>query len=227
MNTSRTLKGSSCRLKEQGNCHRNRVWKRHHKPSGRYLSFSLPLPLSITPSLLLFFLIFKFILFSLLLVALGLHWGARAFSSFGEKGLLPSCGVWVSHCSGLSCCRAWHLGHGLSSYGTRAYLPRSMWDILGLEIGSMSLALAGRFLITREVPSLLFIPYPLLSEAVLTPYLALSSSNTQETYMTLQPRGVQLPPADLNFPISWCHWSSVGGFTSPCAQPNAYWEAWW
>ena len=121
-----------------------------------------------------------------------------------------------------SCCRAWHLGHGLNSYGTRAYLPRGMWDILGLEIGPMSLALAGRFLITREVPSLLFILYPLLSEAVLTPYLALSSSNTQETYMTLQPRGVQLPPAALNCPISGCHWSSVGGFTSPCAQPNAY-----
>ena len=101
MNTSRTLKGSSCRLKELGNRHRNRVWKRHHKPSGHYLSFSLPLPLLITPSLLLFFLIFKFILFSLLLVALGLHWGARAFSSSGEKGLLSSCGVWVSHCSGL------------------------------------------------------------------------------------------------------------------------------
>ena len=77
-----------------------------------------------------------------------------------------------------------------------------MWDILELEIGPMSLALAGRFLITREVPSLLFIPYPLLSEAVLTPYLALSSSNTQETHVTLQPQGVQLSPATLSCPIS-------------------------
>ena len=36
---------------------------------------------------------------------LGLHWCARAFSS---------CGVWASHSSGFSCCRAWALGAGAS-----------------------------------------------------------------------------------------------------------------
>ena len=53
------------------------------------------------------------------------------FSSSGEQGLLSSCGVWDSHCSDFSCCRAWSLGMwalvlahmwvikpGLSSYGT-------------------------------------------------------------------------------------------------------------
>ena len=75
----------------------------------------------------------------------------------------------------------------------RLTLPHGMWDILGLEIGTMSLALAGRFLINRGVLSLLFIPYPLLSETVLTPYLALSSTNTQETYMTLQPQWGSTP----------------------------------
>ena len=32
-------------------------------------------------------------------------------SSCGEQGLLSSCGMWVSHCGGSSCCGAWGLGH--------------------------------------------------------------------------------------------------------------------
>ena len=33
------------------------------------------------------------------------------FSSFGKWGLLSSCGVWASCCSGFSCCGALALGH--------------------------------------------------------------------------------------------------------------------
>ena len=39
------------------------------------------------------------------------------FSSCGEQGLLSSCGAWASHCGGFSFCRAWTLGHKLSSCG--------------------------------------------------------------------------------------------------------------
>ena len=35
----------------------------------------------------------------------------RLFSSCGKWGLLSSCGVRASHCSGFSCCRARALGH--------------------------------------------------------------------------------------------------------------------
>ena len=43
----------------------------------------------------------------------------RLLSSYGERGLLSSCGVRVSHCSGFSCGRAQALGHaGFSSCGT-------------------------------------------------------------------------------------------------------------
>ena len=49
------------------------------------------------------------------------------FSSCDEWGLL-SCGVWVSHCSGFSCCRAQALGHmGFSSTG----LWPQQWRLLG------------------------------------------------------------------------------------------------
>ena len=34
----------------------------------------------------------------------------RAFSSFGDQGLLSSCGVQASHCGGFSCCQARALG---------------------------------------------------------------------------------------------------------------------
>ena len=37
----------------------------------------------------------------------------QAFSSCGE-GILSSCGASASHCSGLSCCRAWALGVQIS-----------------------------------------------------------------------------------------------------------------
>ena len=43
----------------------------------------------------------------LFLAALGFHCCMRAFSGCGKQGLLSSCGMWASHCSGFSCCRAW------------------------------------------------------------------------------------------------------------------------
>ena len=46
------------------------------------------------------------------------------FSSCCQQRLLSSCSGWASHCSGFSCCRAQALGHGFSSWGTRA--PRHM-----------------------------------------------------------------------------------------------------
>lgn len=63
-----------------------------------------------------------------------------AGSSF-LQGLFSSCGVWTSHCSGLSCCRAWALvvaacelsscglwalKHKLNSYDAQAKLLYSM-----------------------------------------------------------------------------------------------------
>ena len=72
----------------------------------------------------------------------------RAFSSCGEQGLLSSCSAQASHHCGFSCCRAWGLGHGLSSRGTRAKLLCSMWDLRRTGMEPKSPALAGRFLTT-------------------------------------------------------------------------------
>ena len=42
-------------------------------------------------------------------------------SSWGELGLLSSCGAQASHCNGFSRCRAWALKHiGFSGRGTQA-----------------------------------------------------------------------------------------------------------
>ena len=46
-----------------------------------------------------------------ILVALDLHSYTWAFSSCGKPGLLSSCGVHASHCSGYLCCRAQAWGH--------------------------------------------------------------------------------------------------------------------
>ena len=70
------------------------------------------------------------------------------FSSCCDQGLLSSCGTWASHCSsfsrahelegiqvsvaaicGLNSCGSQALEHGLSSCGTRAWLPHNMWDL--------------------------------------------------------------------------------------------------
>ena len=57
---------------------------------------------------LLLLLLYKFIY--LFLAALGLHCYARAFSSCGQRGATPHCGVRASHCGGFSCCGAQALG---------------------------------------------------------------------------------------------------------------------
>ena len=53
---------------------------------------------------------FKFNLINYFSTVLGLCCCAQAFSSCDERGLLSSCGMWASHFSGLSCCKAWALG---------------------------------------------------------------------------------------------------------------------
>ena len=62
-----------------------------------------------------------------------------------------SCGAWASHCGGFSCCRAWALGHKLSSCGTGAKLLLCMWDLPRPRIKPMSPALTGGFF-TIEPP---------------------------------------------------------------------------
>ena len=78
----------------------------------------------------------------------------RLFSSCRERGLLFSCYMRASHCSGFSFCRVRALGlMGFSCCGTPALLPHSMWDLPRPGIEPMSPALAGRFLTslaTRE-----------------------------------------------------------------------------
>ena len=56
------------------------------------------------PRIRFFFLIF--IYYYLFLPALGLSHCLWAFSSYNKQGLLSSCRVWASHCSGFSCFRA-------------------------------------------------------------------------------------------------------------------------
>ena len=76
--------------------------------------------------------------------------GHFSHCSKGERGLLASCSVRTSHRSGF-CCRAQALGHmDFSSWGARAWLPYSMWDLPG-QIERMSPALVGG-LFTTEPP---------------------------------------------------------------------------
>ena len=52
----------------------------------------------------------SFIYIYIFMATLGLCSFTWAFSSRGEQGLLSSCCVQASYCSGFSCCRAWALG---------------------------------------------------------------------------------------------------------------------
>ena len=73
----------------------------------------------------------------------------QAISGCGGQGLLSSCGVWVSHCSGFSYCRSRPLEcEGFSSCGGRAQLPCGTWDLPRAGIESASLILTVRFLTT-------------------------------------------------------------------------------
>ena len=62
------------------------------------------------------------------------------FASYGEQGLLSSCGARSSHCSGFSGCKAQtgSRGHGLQDL----WLP-GVWDLPGSGIEPVSPALAG------------------------------------------------------------------------------------
>ena len=80
---------------------------------------------------------------------LGLHCCVRAFSSYGEQGILSSFGARVSRCSGSSCCGAWAPGRmGFSSFGTQALLPHCVWNLPRPGTEPMSPALAAEFLTT-------------------------------------------------------------------------------
>ena len=78
----------------------------------------------------------------------GLPCCVRAFSS-GVPGLLCSCGVQASHCSGFSRCGAWPRGTRTSEVATRwlgSCGARGMWDLPRSGIEPMSPALQGGFL---------------------------------------------------------------------------------
>ena len=69
-----------------------------------------------------------------LLAVLGLHWCLQTFSSCGMRGeLLSSRSIWVSHCGGFLCCRAWALGRtAFGNCGTRRSHCSSQvdpWDV--------------------------------------------------------------------------------------------------
>ena len=112
------------------------------------------------------------------------------FSSCGEWGLLCSCGVQASHCSGFSCCRVWVLGtqtsviaarglscsswaleHRLNSRRAQALLLQGMWNLPGSGIEPVFPALAGRFFTTEPPgkPSHLF--YPVVARVALHSFL--------------------------------------------------------
>ena len=62
--------------------------------------------------------IFKhlFIIYLIFFAVLGLRRSMGFSLVCSEQGLLSNCGVQASHCSGLSCCGSWVLGHrGFSS----------------------------------------------------------------------------------------------------------------
>ena len=89
----------------------------------------------------------RILLVYLFSAVLGLCCCSRAFSS---------CSVQASHCSDFSGCATQAQGvqasavtaHGLSSCGSRAYLPCGVWDLLRSGIKLVSPALQGGFLTT-------------------------------------------------------------------------------
>ena len=92
-----------------------------------------------------------------ILAPLGLHCHAWALASCCERGLLPSCGVWASHCGGFSCCRASALGHVGSVVAAHRLSWPTAHGIFPDQGSNRSLALAGRFLTTG--PQGMFYPF--------------------------------------------------------------------
>ena len=64
-----------------------------------------------------------------------------------ESGVF-SCGVWTSHCGGISCCGSQVLGAQASVVVTLGLVAPRHWDLPGPGIKPVSLASAGRFLTT-------------------------------------------------------------------------------
>ena len=106
------------------------------------------------------FIIFIYLFFAVL----GLQYCLWTFSSCSEQGLLSSCGVQASCCSGFSCCGAQPLGYvGFSNCcGAQASLPCGMWDPPGPGIEPVFHALQGRFLTTGLPMKPLFIFYRII-----------------------------------------------------------------
>ena len=115
-----------------------------------------------------FILLFLFI-YLFILAVLGLCCCTRVFSKLRREGATLCCSAQASNCSGFSCCRAQALGarasvvvvrglcscgsrgpeHRLSNCGAWAPFLRSMWDLTGPGLESVSPALAGGFLTTE------------------------------------------------------------------------------
>ena len=101
-----------------------------------------------------FFLIYLFYLF--IFVCIGSSLLRAGFLQLWRVVATLHCGVWASHCGGLSCCRAQALGawasvivaRRLSSCGARAQLFHDMWDLPGPGLEPVLPALAGGFLTT-------------------------------------------------------------------------------
>ena len=107
----------------------------------------LSLPMNLLDDETLFF--FKFIYLYLLLTVLGLRFCARAFSSCGEWGPLL-----IAVRGPLTIAASLVAEHRLqtrrlSSCGSRAQLPRGMWDLPRPGLEHVCPALAGRFSTTE------------------------------------------------------------------------------
>ena len=106
---------------------------------------------------------FIHLLIYLFLAVLGLRCYGRAFSSCGERGLLPVavCGLLIAVASlvaehGL---QAHRLPRRLSSCGARAQLLRGLWDPPGSGLEPVSPALAGGFPTTAPPGKPLCLPF--------------------------------------------------------------------
>ena len=104
------------------------------------------------------------------------QWGSVLEVGENRWGLLSSCSLQASHCSGFSCCRVWTLERvGFSSCGTQALLPHGMWDLTRSRIELVSPALAGGFLATvspgkPKFPQVFFVWHAAKFCASVSPY---------------------------------------------------------
>ena len=90
----------------------------------------------------------KYVFYVCILFWVCVRFCMQAFSNCRERGLLSTCGVSPSRCSGFSCCRARAFERRLGSCGTWGLLLCGMWTLPRPRIKPVSPALAGRFLST-------------------------------------------------------------------------------